>query len=77
MKLTITECNFFSNEKDWIFKLKDDNNSTFYILMQDFYNKHKIKSPLRKSHLDSFDKGTIIDAGIKDFTDKRVVISIL
>jgi len=77
MKLTITECNFFANGKDWIFKLKDEDNSTFYILAHDFYKALNLKSPLNKNHLDNYNNGTVIRAEIKEFGGKKVVIAIL
>lgn len=73
MKLTITDVNFSTNN-DWLFKLENIN--TYFIMDSEFYRKNGFQNPIKKEHLDSLDKGSTINANVKDFYNKKIVIEI-
>lgn len=75
MRLKITKVNFTTNH-DWIFQLVDENGNNLYIMNDAFYNNHKLKSPLTKKELDSYDRGHWINASVEYIGDKGVVVSI-
>jgi|GEM_PF-2043598 len=72
MKLLIVDTNFY-NDKDWIFKLTDDDNSIYYILDTTFYKDLGIETPISKKHLDSYDKGRIINAEVDELSGRNIV----
>ena len=77
MRLEVSDTNFFINSDNWIFKLKDDQGASFYILTSIEYSKLNIKSPITKRHLDFYDKGVIINAEVRQIDSKNIVIAIL
>ena len=66
----------FGKDTDWIFKLKDKNDSVLYIMEDHFYKNCGIKPFLEKSHLDSVDIGTTISGEINSIENIKVVTSI-
>lgn len=75
MKLTITHSNF-SAENDWIFKLKDDEGNTFYILNSKYYRDAKLKSPITRNQLHYYYKGSVIEAEVKELNTLKVVTTV-
>jgi hypothetical protein len=75
MKLTFTDSNF-SAETDWIFKLKDNEDNTFYILNPAFYRQRNMKPPIKINNLDYCYKGRIIDAEVEEFKATNIVVSV-
>jgi hypothetical protein len=64
MKLKILTINF-TRSHNWLYKLVDENATEYYIMTFQFYEIHKLKSPINKHHLDYFEKGISINASTK------------
>lgn len=69
MRLKIVQVNF-GLKYPWIYKLNDEHLDEFYIMNEEYYKTHKMKSPITKKELDSYDRGMWINAhseGIENF----------
>jgi hypothetical protein len=77
MELIITDLNF-RNDHDWLFKLKDQEGTIFYIMDSAFYETFNLRSPIiARKHLDYYDIGTHLNAvDVKEVNKKLIVISI-
>ena len=75
MRLRIIETNF-TTKYDWLFRLIDQHNEIYYIMDDKFYRNHNIKSPITKQHLDSFDKGSSINAIVREINGKKIVLQV-
>lgn len=75
MQLVITECNF-TTQKDYLYKLKTQDNNIVYILDDTGYKDLGLKSPITRQHLDSYQEGFSIDAEVGCFNGKYIAIYI-
>ena len=75
MKLTITDTNF-SNDQDWLFKLKDGRDNVFYILNTEHYRQADLKSPINRKQLHYYYKGSEIEAEIIEYEARNIVTSV-
>jgi translation elongation factor P/translation initiation factor 5A len=75
MRLEVIDTNFL-NDFDWLFKLRDEKGSYFYIMNKDFYKTHNIKSPITKNELDYLDKGFWLKCKVEEIDGRAIVVSI-
>jgi hypothetical protein len=75
MKLTITDTNF-SNDQDWLFKLKDEGDNVFYILNAEHYRQLDLKSPITLKQLHYCYRGNEIEAEATEYDTRKIVTSV-
>lgn len=75
MKLTVTACNFTTQEI-WLFILTDGE-TLYYIMDYAFYKKHMLKSPVIRPVSNSLDKGWIVKADVKYIDGANLVTKII
>jgi hypothetical protein len=74
MRLRIIDTNF-TTKFDWLFKLADESGSNFYIMNEQFYKNHNLKSPITKKELDYYYIGQWITSPAKQIDGKFIVVS--
>jgi hypothetical protein len=76
IKLTITDINF-SNDQDWLFKLKDKDDNVFYILNAECYRQADLKSPVNGKQLHYYYKCSEIAVEAMEYESRKIVTSVL
>ncbi|MES2486750.1 MAG: hypothetical protein V4581_12490 [Bacteroidota bacterium] len=78
MKLKVIDFNFTLNT-EWVFKLfnEADPSAIYYIMDDDFYKLHNIKTPVTRPVSDSLRKESIVYAEIKNIENMNIVVKII
>lgn len=75
MRFRIIDTNF-TIKHNWIFKLLDEHSNEAFIMNENFYKAHSIKSPITKQELDYYDKGYWIRCLTEEIEGLQVVTRI-
>lgn len=75
MKLKIIDIDF-TDKNAWLFKLCDETGNDFFIMMDAFYKKYNLKTPITKKELDYLDKGQWLRVSFKEIEGMNLVIAI-
>lgn len=73
MKAKIVDTSFTKSTK-WLFKAEANNGVIYYIFNKDEYKKLKLKSPVKRWHIDSLMIGDTIDMKFEEINGENVVI---
>lgn len=76
MKFKIVETNF-TKKYDWLFRLIADDGEVYFIMIEDFYQRHNIQSPISKLELDYLDKGQYVSGVSQSIETLNVITRIL
>jgi hypothetical protein len=72
MRAKIIDTNFMKSTK-WLFKA-ETNDGVYYILTDEEYKKLKLKSPVKRWHLDSLMVGDSINMEFKEINGENVIV---
>ena len=73
--LTVTDISF-TKDSDWLYELVDSHKNVFFIMGDNFYKSHKLRSPITKHELDYLAKGEVIHCITQEIDGLNVVVKI-
>ncbi|GEM_PF-5922355 len=61
---------------NWLYVIIDVFDNDYFIMEENYYTKHKLKSPITKREIDTLLKGRKVDFDFQNIGDLKIVIKV-
>ncbi|MGN6397912.1 MAG: hypothetical protein ACTHMI_20235 [Mucilaginibacter sp.] len=74
-RVEVTDLNDLA-DKDWLFKFKDEQENTYFIMGRAFYEENDLVFPITRLHLEAFLPGVLANVDSKEINGKNIVTKV-